>query len=128
MQIAQIVVLGVMAAVLSLTVKRHAPEIALLITVAASILIFFMVLPLLAGAVGVVNNIGGFFTAQHPYITLIVRILGIAYVAELGAQVCADAGEGAIASRIEMAGKVMIIAVAAPVLLDVLQMIAGLMP
>jgi stage III sporulation protein AD len=46
----------------------------------------------------------------------------------MGAQVCADAGEGAIASKIELAGKVMIIAAAAPVLIDVMHMVVGIMP
>ena len=128
MTIMQVVAAGVLSAVLALTVKRQSPEIALIITIAASVLIFIMVLPMLAGAVGLLQNLGSQLDTRVPYVTLVLQILGIAYVAELGAQVCSDAGESAIAAKIELAGKVMIMAAAAPILLDVLSMVVGIMP
>ena len=128
MNIIQVVGLGVISAVLALTVKKHSPEIALMITIAASVLIFIMILPVLIGALGIIQNLGGQLDSRIPYVNLVLQILGIAYISELGAQVCADAGENAIASKIEMGGKVIIIAVASPILLDVLHMIVGIMP
>lgn len=130
MIIIQVVAVGLICAILAITIKKHSPEIALIITLAASVLIFFMLMPALIGAMGVIQNLGSRFALDSsiPYITLVMQILGIAYVAELGAQVCSDAGEGAIASKIELAGKVLIMAVAAPILLDVMHMIAGIMP
>ena len=128
MTIIQIVAVGIVSAVLALTVKKHSPEIALIITLAASVLIFFMVLPLLVSAIGIMQNLGAQLDSQVSYIPVVLQILGIAYVAELGAQVCIDAGESAIASKIELAGKVLIMAVAAPILLDVMHMIIGIMP
>ena len=128
MTIIQVVAVGVLSAVLALTVKKQSPEIALMITIAASVLILFMLMPMLIGAIGVIQNLGGHLDSQVPYVTIVLQILGIAYIAELGAQVCSDAGENSIASKIELAGKVMIMAVAAPILLDVLHMIVGIMP
>ena len=128
MSIIQVVAVGVICAVLALTIKKHSPEIALIITLAASVLIFFMVLPTLAGAVSVIQNVGSLLDGRVAYVPIMLQILGIAYVAELGAEVCSDAGENAIASKIELAGKVLIMAVAAPILLDVLHMISGIMP
>ena len=128
MSIIQVVGVGVISAVLALTVKKYSPEIALTITIAASVLIFIMILPVLIGALGIIHNLGGMLDSRIPYVSLVFQILGIAYISELGAQVCADAGENAIASKIEMGGKVIIIAVASPILLDVLHMIVGIMP
>ena len=128
MTIIQVVAVGLLSAVLAITIKKQSPEIALMITIMASVLIFFMVMPLLAGAVGVIQNFGGQLDGRVPYVSLILQILGIAYVAELGAQVCIDAGESAIASKIELAGKVLIMAAASPILLDVLNMVVGVMP
>ena len=128
MIIIQVVAVGIISAVLALTIKKHSPEIAIIITLAASLLIFFMVLPILASAVGIIQNLGAHLDSSVAYVPLVLQVLGIAYIAELGAQVCIDAGESAIASKIEMAGKVLIMAVAAPILLDVLNMIVGIMP
>jgi len=126
--IIQVVAVGIICAILALTIKRQSPEIAIIITLAASILIFFMVLPALIYAVGIIQNLGSHLDSRIAYVPLVLQILGIAYVAELGAQVCIDAGESAIAAKIELAGKVLIMAAAAPILLDVLQMIVGIMP
>ena len=127
MSILQVTAVGVLGAVLALTVKKQSPEIALALTVAASILIFFMILPSLVGALNLLQNLGGRLgNVQH--VSTVLQIVGIAYVAELGAQVCTDAGETAIAAKIELAGKVMVMVVAAPILLDVMQMISGLLP
>ena len=128
MTIIQVAAVGIISAVLAITLKKHSPEISLIITLGASVLILFMILPVLTGAVGVIQNLGGYLDTRVPYVPLVLQILGIAYVAELGAQVCSDAGEGAIASKIELAGKVLIMAAAAPILLDVLHMIVGIMP
>lgn len=128
MIIIQVVAVGIISAILALTIKRQSPEIAIIITLAASILIFFMVLPALIYAVGIIQNLGSHLDSRIAYVPLVLQILGIAYVAELGAQVCIDAGESAIAAKIELAGKVLIMAAAAPILLDVLQMIVGIMP
>jgi len=126
--IIQVAAVGIISAVLALTVKKQSPEIAIIITLAASVLIFFMVLPLLISAIGIMQNLGAHLDNQVAYVPIVLQILGIAYVAELGAQVCIDAGEGAIASKIELAGKVVIMAIAAPILLDVMHMIIGIMP
>lgn len=128
MSIIQVVAAGIVSAVLALTVKKHSPEIALMITIAASVLIFVMILPTLAAALGIIHNLGGLLDSRIPYVSIVLQILGIAYVSELGAQVCSDAGESAIASKIELGGKVMIMAVAAPIMLEVLHMIVGVMP
>lgn len=125
--IVQVVGVGVISAVLAITLKSRSPEIAVIISLAASVLIFFMILPVLTGAIGVLNNLGGYLDGRLPYVTIVLQMLGIAYIAELGAQVCHDAGESAIASRIELAGKVLIMAIAAPILFDVLRVISGIM-
>jgi stage III sporulation protein AD len=52
----------------------------------------------------------------------------VAYLAELGASVCLDAGESAIATKIELAGRVVILVIATPVILDVVNVLVGLMP
>ena len=128
MTIVQIVLAGVVCTILALAVKRNRPDFAIVVSVGASVLLVSMVLPQLRAGIGVIYNLGGFLDTRIPYVTLVLQILGIAYVAEIGSQICHDAGEGAIASKIEMAGKILIMIAAAPVLLDVLQMIVGIMP
>ncbi|ADP33034.1 stage III sporulation protein AD [Bacillus atrophaeus subsp. globigii] len=62
------------------------------------------------------------------YVETILKIIGIAYIAEFGAQLTKDAGQGAIASKIELAGKVLILVMAVPILTVIIETILGLIP
>jgi stage III sporulation protein AD len=126
--IIQVVMVGLLAAVLALTVKKQSPEIALMLTIATSVLIFFMVLPMLAEVMGTMRYVGQMLDGGQPYVSLAVKVIGVAYLAELGASVCLDAGESAIAAKIELAGRVAILVLAAPVVLDVAHVLVGLVP
>jgi stage III sporulation protein AD len=99
-----------------------------MITITASALIFFMMLPMLAEAMGIMRRVGDLLGGGQQYIALAVKVLGVAYLTELGASVCLDAGESAIAAKIDLAGRVMILVVAAPVLLDLVNIVIGIMP
>lgn len=62
------------------------------------------------------------------YVETILKIIGIAYIAEFGAQLTKDAGQGAIASKIELAGKILILVMAVPILTVIIETILGLIP
>ena len=128
MGIAQIVGLGITAAALAVAIRTERPEIGMLLGVCGSVLIFFMILPQLAAAVQVFNHLAEGVPADAGYIGIILRIIGIAYIAEFGAQVCADAGENAIASKIELSGKVLVMLMSAPIILGLMRMISSVLP
>ena len=128
MGIFQIVAVGILGAVLAIIVKKQHPEMALLMTITASVIIFMMVMPMLAEVVGLFRHIGDLAGEQTTYVTLALRVIGVAYMAELGASVCSDAGETAIATKIDMAGRVIILIMAMPVIMDIVRIVMGLLP
>jgi len=128
MGIFQIVAVGVLGAVLAITIKKQNPDIALLITITASVLIFLMVLPSLADILNIVTHIGEMSGGGSEYIGLALRVIGVAYMTELGASVCNDAGESAIAAKIDMAGRVIILVMAMPIIADILRIVMGILP
>jgi len=122
----RIAVAGIVAAVLILTVKKDAPAIAVLITVAVSALIIISVLPKLSAAVGLLNETAEAVNGGSAYVAAVLKIIGIAYTAEFGAQICADAGETAVAGKVELAGKVLIMTVCAPVVASLLNTVVSM--
>ena len=62
---------------------------------------------------------------SNVYVETLLKIIGIAYIAEFGAQITKDAGQGAIASKIELAGKILILVMAIPILTVVIETILG---
>ncbi len=128
MNIVQIVAIGLVTAVLSMTVKRQSPDFSLLIAIGGSVLIFVLILPSLGSVINVITKLTDETKIDSSYVMLVLKVVGIAYLAEFGAQICNDANESAIASKIELAGKVLIMLISAPVLISLTETILGLLP
>lgn len=128
MEIVRIVSAGLITAVLAMAVKREAPQFSLVLSIAASVLIFFMALPMLADMLAVLLSLSQHVRADMAYVSIIFRIIGIAYIAEFGAQVCQDAGESAIAARISMGAKFLIMSISIPIMLSMIDLINTLVP
>ncbi len=128
MEITQIVVIGIVSAILAIVIKKQSPEMGVAISIAASILIFFLLLPKLEAVFTVIKSISESLDANIRYISIIFKIIGIAYITEFGSQVCIDAGETSIASKIDLAGKILIMSISAPILLSVIDLIVHIIP
>jgi len=128
MGIFQIVIIGVLGMVLAILMKGYNPALSILISLAAGVLIFLMILPMMAEALGFVRYLGNMADGIGEYTSLALRVIGVAYIAELGASVCNDANETAIAAKIDLAGRVIILVMAMPVIVDIVRIVTGLLP
>jgi len=128
MEIFQIVGLGLIAAVLAVLLKQHRPEIALHVSVVTGLIIIMLIMFKLASVLEALQGMAQRINVDTVYISTIFKIVGIAYIAEFGSQVCRDAGETSIASKIELAGKVIIMVLAVPILMALLDLIISIVP
>ncbi|NLP46596.1 MAG: stage III sporulation protein AD [Epulopiscium sp.] len=127
MDIIQIVVLGLVATILSLILKKQNPEFSLYISIVTGILIFFMTLNKLSIVLDMIKKITQEIEISSVYIQIIFKIIGISYIAEFGSQLCKDAGENAISSKIEFAGKILIMVISAPIIITLMDLITNLL-
>ena len=128
MFIVQIVFIGIIAMILAVMLKSYNPALAVLVSLGAGVIIFLKILPMFAEAVGFVRHMGDMADGMGAYTTLALRVIGVAYIAELGANVCNDANESAIAAKIDLAGRVVILVLAMPVIVDIVRIVTGLLP
>ena len=128
MEIMQIVIIGIITAVLAITVKKQSPDMAVIISIAGSVLIFFTILPMLSGVINLLASIESQISIDTAYIIIVLKVIGVAYIAEFGAQICADAGETSLASKIELSGKIIIMVLSAPIIISMLDMILAILP
>ena len=128
MEILQIVGIGIVAVVLIVVLKSQRPEMAVMVSIATGIIIFLMIVGKLAIVVELLNGIADRADIDMRYLGTMLKIIGIAYIVEFGAEICKDAGESAIASKIELAGKVVIIFMAVPIITSLLDLILKVMP
>jgi len=121
MEILQIVGLGVVAAVLTVVLRQMKPELALILSIGVGVILFLMVLNKVGAVVNVFKDLSARANISTVYLGTILKIIGIAYIADFGSQICRDAGEGAVAAKIEFAAKVLILVMAIPIIIAVLQ-------
>ncbi|NLT16375.1 MAG: stage III sporulation protein AD [Clostridiales bacterium] len=126
MDLIQIVALTVLAAMLALVLKNQRPELALQLGIAAGALVLLLVSEQLVGVVDEIERIGEQFGLKSDQLLVVIKVVGMAYLAEFGVQICKDAGETSLAGKVELAGKVMIVAVSIPVIASLLSMIASI--
>lgn len=127
-EIIQIVGLGLITTFLALVVKEQKPIFAFLLTVFAGIVIFIFLVDQLYLIVTMLQKIAVNANINMVYVQTILKIIGIAYIVEFGAQIAKDAGQGAIASKIELAGKVFILVMAIPIITAIIETVIGLLP
>lgn len=128
MEIIQIIGLGFVVTLLILIIKQQRPEMAVQLSLALATIIFLMVLAKINVVLNLFRDLAEKANISQMYLNTILKIIGIAYVTEFGAQVCRDAGEGAVAGKIEFAGKVMVMVLAIPIIALVLDTIIRLIP
>lgn len=126
MDIFKIVATGIVGAILSLTIRKYNPEISLLVAVITGVIIFLNISDVLMELMTILKGLAEKSGINSVYLLLVIKVTGIAYISEFGVQLCKDAGENAIATKIELAGKVLIMVVSAPVILAVLEMALNL--
>lgn len=128
MEIVQIVGIGIVAAILSMTIKQEKPQLAILVSISAGILIFFIIADKLPYIVEIFNDIVNKTQVDTIFISTLLKIIGIAYITEFGSQICKDMGENSIASKIELGGKVLIMILGMPILTALTETILGILP
>jgi stage III sporulation protein AD len=128
MEIIQIIGLGFVVTLLILIIKQQRPELAIQLGLTLSAIIFLMVLSKLTVVLDLFRDLAEKANISQMYLNTILKIIGIAYVTEFGAQVCRDAGEGAVAGKIEFAGKILVMVLAVPIIALVLDTIVKLIP
>lgn len=109
--------------VLLIIIRKERPEIAVLLSVAAAGLILTALLKNINQILLVFNSLALNTHLNISYLKLIVKVVGLAYLAGFGAQICKDAGEGSMAAKIELAGKIFILSLGIPIMVGLLELI-----
>jgi stage III sporulation protein AD len=129
MEIFQIVGLALTATLIIVMVRQaRGANTALFISLVTGATIFLLLLDRIGTVVKVLADLSERAGINQFYLDTILKIIGIAYVAEFGSQVCRDAGENAIAGKVELAAKVLIMVLAIPIIVAILESIIRLLP
>ena len=121
-----IIGLGIISALVCLLLKQDRPEYALSALLICGIIIFLTVIAQMTPLFDTIQSILGKIEGGNEYTSVIIKSLGICYVTQLASDTCQDAGERAMAGKIELAGRVAVLVLALPMFSALLQIAIGL--
>ncbi|MFV0344155.1 MAG: SpoIIIAC/SpoIIIAD family protein [Anaerocolumna sp.] len=119
----QIALVGMTVVLLAIIFKNNKSEYAVYVSLAGCLLIFFMGIGKLEIIITTIKKIQTYININDSYIVILIKIIGITYIAEFASNICKDFGHTAIANQIELVGKLTILATGMPVLLALLETI-----
>ena len=127
-EIIKIIGIGLVALVIIIILKQYKPEYAIYVSIIAGILILFFAIEKLTGIIELLQSISNKTYINQQFLGILLKITGIAFLAEFAVSVCSDAGEKAIASKIEIGSKVIIITMSMPIIKSLLELIMEILP
>ena len=128
MEITKIVIIGIVGAAFAVMLKEQKPQMAIFVGLSTALILFLMLLSKVQYVIDVITMTALKINLNPEYIAAIFRMIGISYLVQFGSDACRDAGQTAIASKIELAGKITIVVISIPVLLSLFNMLMGLLP
>lgn len=128
MEILQIVGVALLATILILVIREQKPMFAFLLSAFVGIGIFLAMIGKISSVVSVLEQLADRSGIPSVYLKTMLKIIGIAYIAEFGAQIIRDAGMESVASKVEFAGKMLILVMAVPIISVIIETVLNLLP
>ena len=122
MDLISVVAIGLIAAVLSVILKQYKPEYSIIVSILAVVIILLGILGAVTPVIAEIKNMMNNVQIPYKYITVLIKSVGICYITQLVADICKDAGQTAISSKVELAGKIAICLLTLPLYRDLLSL------
>lgn len=123
MEVLKISAFAIVATVLIVLVKQEKKEIGIVISILVAVLITTYGILKLDDIISLIYNLTSKTGINIKYFEIILKVVGIAYIVELTKDVCIDAGETALGSKVEMTGKIMIVAMTLPIITGIVEVL-----
>lgn len=125
MELLSVALIGIMGCILIMILKKLAPEYGTLAMIAVILVITFLCLGQMETVLGLIELLQDNLGADTGYIGILIRIIGISYMAQFASEICKDAGNSSIGTAIELFAKLSIVSISMPLVLAVMQLIAA---
>lgn len=120
MELVRVLGVGVAGTILALTLSKHGGGYGLLVGLATGCLLLMMILSETEKLGASLRELAGVGGLSSAYLSRVVRILGLACLTEAGSRICRDGGQGNVALKVELCGRVMILTAVLPAVREVL--------
>jgi stage III sporulation protein AD len=127
-EIAQIVGLALVTTIFLLILRQEKPVMAILLSLVFGIIIFMSMMDKMSSIIDVLKELTRRTGINYFFLATILKIMGVAYLGEFAAAICQDAGEQAVAKKVEFAAKIIIAVLILPIMVAILESLMDFMP
>ena len=120
MSVLTIGILGIAGALLAVELKGLKGEYGIYLVAAVGLVIFFYGITKLKTVIETIRQVQSYIRLNRMYLEVLLKMIGITYIAEFSSGICKDAGYGSLGSQSEIFGKLSVLAVSMPILLALL--------
>jgi len=128
MEIIKIIGIALISLIIIIIIKQYRPEFAIYISIVAGVLIIAMCMDKLSGIISMLTTLSNKTGLNSEFLGILLKITGIAILTEFAVSICNDAGETAIATKVDLGGKIVIISISIPIMVALLELIVRIMP
>ena len=128
MDIVKIIGIGIIALIIIIILKQYKPEFAVYASIIAGISILLFSLSNISSVINLLQDISARANINSEFLGIIFKITGISILTEFAVSICQDTGESAIANKIDIGGKIMIISMSIPIISALLETILKVLP
>lgn len=121
MNLISVVGVILVVAVASVVLKKYLPEYSMVINILAGAMVLVVIFGEVLGVIAKADHFVSASKIPKEYVDILFKSLGICFLTQFASDSCKDAGEGSLANKIELAGKVAIIVLALPLFEKVIQ-------
>lgn len=123
MNITQIVAFALVSTFIIVLLKQYKSEYAIYASVIAGAILLLFTLSKVGNVIELLESLVDKVGVNKDFFEILLKITGIAYLVEFASNMCKDAGESAISSKVELAGKILIVTMSIPILSTLLETI-----
>lgn len=127
-EVIKIIGIGLISLVIIVILKQYKPEYAIYVSMAAGVLILMFSVEKITNIINLLQNYASKTYINQKFLEILLKITGIAFITEFAVSICSDAGEKAIASKIEIGSKVIIISMSIPIITSLLEVVMEILP
>ena len=124
----KIIAIGLITCVATLIVRPVRADFAIIISIVGGLIIIFLIINYLTGIFDIINQILGISGINSGLYTILLKIIGIGYLIEFTASICADTGNSSLGDKVLLGGKIIIMVMALPIITTILDIIMELLP
>lgn len=128
LEIVKIIGVGLTALIIIIILKQYKPEFTVYVSIIAGAIILLMVMDKLSAVVNILSSLANKTGTGSTFLKILLKITGIAILTEFAVSICKDSGETAIASKIDLGGKIIIISISIPIITALLELLIQVLP